>query len=139
MSEDTRRYCSPFASDPSLGLKIGRFLDNVFQNFCTDSFVFDRDPIWAAHRGLVYQFQDQVNNFFNKVRTGIVPEILLPQSLMSKGQKATNENGGCAGSKAAKGTKTKGRPEPNPEAKEEWNIPAGKKFGDYFSPTCNKL
>jgi hypothetical protein len=50
MSEDTRQYRPLFASDPSLGVKIGRFLDNVFQNFCSDlaDFLFDRDPIRSS-------------------------------------------------------------------------------------------
>jgi hypothetical protein len=43
-------YRHLFASDPTLGIKIGRLLDNVFQNFCGDlaEHIFDRDPIQSA-------------------------------------------------------------------------------------------
>jgi hypothetical protein len=35
--------------------------------------------------------------------------------------------------------KTKGKLDLNPKAKEEWGIPTGKKFGNYFSPAKTKL
>jgi hypothetical protein len=58
---------------------------------------------------------------------------------MNKGNGAVDDSGAYTG-KPAKSTKTtKGGPEPNPEAKEEWSIPTGKKFGDFFSPAKNDL
>jgi hypothetical protein len=117
-------------------------LDNVFQNFCSDfaDFIFDRDPIQAVRRRLEYRFYDQVTNFFNGIRNGVVPSILLPQSLTKKAQGSTKENGGSGGAIIkTKTQKTKGKPDLNPEAKEEWCVPAGKKFGDYFSPASKDL
>jgi hypothetical protein len=141
MSEDTRRYRPLFASDPILGVKIGQFLDKVFQNFCSDlaDFSFDRDLIRSARRRLEYRFQDQVNSFFNGIRNGVGPVVLLPQSLTSpRGYGAADESGGNGGIKS-KTPKTKGKAEANPEAKPEWGIPTGKKFGDFFSPAKGDL
>ena len=43
IQEQAVRYRPLFMSDPTLGIKIGRFLDNVFQNFCLDfsDYIFD--------------------------------------------------------------------------------------------------
>jgi hypothetical protein len=143
MSADTRRYRPLFAADPSLGVKVGRFLDNVFQNFCSDlaDFSFDRDPIRSARRRLEYRFQDQITSFFNGIRNGVVPVVLLPQSPTSppRGNGAGHESGGGHIGTKSKSTKTKGKAEPNPEAKPEWCIPAGRKFGDFFSPAKSEL
>jgi hypothetical protein len=117
-------------------------LDNVFQNFCSDfaDFIFDRDPIRSARRRLEYRFQDQVTNFFNGIRNGVVPTVLLPQSLMNKRKGgATDESGGHVPSTSKKAPRTKGKPDSNPEAKAEWGVPEGKNFGDYFSPARNDL
>jgi hypothetical protein len=70
-------------ADATLGVKIGRFLDNVFQNFCANlsEYIFERDPLPSARRGFEYRFEDQVQSFFNGIRNGIVPAVLLPKSL----------------------------------------------------------
>jgi hypothetical protein len=47
MSTDRRRYRPLFTVDPAMGIKIGRFLDNLFQNFCNDlaEFAFEQEPL----------------------------------------------------------------------------------------------
>jgi hypothetical protein len=67
IQEQAVRYRPLFLSDPTLGIKIGRFLDNVFQNFCLDfsDHIFKRDPIRSARRCLEYRLEDQVQSFFN--------------------------------------------------------------------------
>jgi hypothetical protein len=140
ITENKKRYRPLFDTDPSLGVKIGRFLDNVFQNFCSDlsEQIFDDDPIKSARRRLEYRFEDQVRSFFNGIRNGVVPSILLPASLTptSSVTGATEDSGRGDTKKAdSKKTKSKGNPVVNPEIKAEWRIPPGKRFGDFFSPS----
>ncbi len=139
IQEQAVRYRPLFLSDPTLGIKIGRFLDNVFQNFCLDfsEFIFERDPIRSARRRLEYRFEDQVQSFFNGIRNGVVPSILLPESLTPNSSITglTDDSGNHHGppGKKAQG-KGKGKPEGNPEVMPAWRVPPGKRFGDFFSP-----
>jgi hypothetical protein len=124
---------------PSLGVKIGRFLDNIFQNFCLDLLeqIFAEDPIKSMRRRLEYRLEDQVQSFFDGIRNGVVPSILLPASLKRTSLvMGTTEDLGQGDSKTAdsKKTKSKGKPELNPKIQAGWRIPPGKRFGDFFSP-----
>jgi hypothetical protein len=138
IQEQAVRYRPLFRSDPTLGIKIGRFLDNVFQNFCLDfsDYVFDRDPIRSARRRLEFRFEDQVQSFFNGIRNGVVPSILLPESLTPNSSVTgmTEESGSGATPGKAKQGKGKGKLETNPEVPADCRIPPGKRFGDFFSP-----
>jgi hypothetical protein len=144
IQEQSVRYRPLFLSDPTLGIKIGRFLDNIFQNFCLDfsDYIFTKDPIRSARRRLEYRFEDQVQNFFNGIRNGIVPSILLPESLTPNssitGLTEESVPPGAASSSKAK-PKPKGKAELNPEVRPAWRIPPGKRFGDYFSPSRSDL
>jgi hypothetical protein len=135
IQEQSVRYRPLFVADPTLGIKIGRFLDNVFQNFCSDlaEYVFDKDPVRASRRKLEYRFEDQVQSFFNGIRNGVVPSILLPESLTPNSSITGEDFSTGTGTSKAK-AQGKGKVEKNPEIKVCWKIPAGKKFGDFFSP-----
>jgi hypothetical protein len=139
--EQSVRYRPLFTTDPTLGIKIGRYLDNVFQNFCADlaEYVNDRDPLRSSRRRLEYRFEDEIQSFFSGIRNGVVPTILLPESLTpnSSVTGATDESGSKGGKPKQSSGPTgqgKGKVEPNPEAQTEWRIPPGKRFGDFFSP-----
>ena len=138
IQEQAVRYRPLFMSDPTLGIKIGRFLDNVFQNFCLDfsDYIFDRDPIRSARRRIEYRFEDQVQSFFNGIRNGVVPSILLPESLTPSSSVTglTEESGAGATPGKVKPGKGKGKLEANPEVPADCWIPPGKRFGDFFSP-----
>jgi hypothetical protein len=85
MSSDRRRYRPLFMVDPAMGIKIGRFLDNLFQNFCNDlaEYAFEKEPLRRAKRKLEFTMGDQVTRFFEDIRGGVVPSVLLPESLTS--------------------------------------------------------
>jgi hypothetical protein len=145
--EQAVRYQPLFVANPTLGIKIGRYLDNVFQNFCSDvaEYVHDKDPIRGARRKLEFFFEDQVQNFFSRIRNGVVPTILLPELLTPN----SSVTGGTEDSSIRSAGKKKqppgppgpgkGQVETNPEVKPEWRIPPGKRFGDFFSPVRSDL
>jgi hypothetical protein len=139
ITENKKRYRPLFDTDPSLGVKIGRFLDNVFQNFCSDlsEQIFADDPLKTTRRRLKYQFEDQVQSFFNGIRNGVVPSILLPASLtLTSSVTGTTEDSGRGDSKKdSKKWKSKGKQEVNPEIQAGWRILPGKRFGNFFSPS----
>jgi hypothetical protein len=135
---ENKKWCRPlFDTDLSLGVKIGRFLDNLFQNFCSDlsEQIFADDPIKTTRRRLEYRFEDQVRSFFNEIRNGDVPFILLPASLTptSSVTGTTEDSGRGESMKDSKKSKSNGKQEVNPEIQTGWRIPPGKKFGDFFS------
>jgi hypothetical protein len=49
-SKDKRRYHPLFMVDLSMGIQIGRYLDDIFQNFCIDlpNYAFEKEPIKRA-------------------------------------------------------------------------------------------
>lgn len=62
-SSDRRRYWPLFTVDPAMGIKIGQFLDNLFQNFCNNlaKLTFDQEPLRKAKRKLKFTMNNQVN------------------------------------------------------------------------------
>ena len=140
MSEDKRRYRPLFTVDPSMGIRIGRYLDNIFQNFCIDlsDYAFKKEPIKRSQRRLEYAMSDNVSRFFDDVRGGIVPSVLLPESLTSSG----STHSGITDDSSGKSSRNSGGKKPaaqervlNSGADEECKIPKGRRFGDYFTPS----
>jgi hypothetical protein len=131
--------------DPAMGIKIGRFLDNLFQNFCNDlaEFAFEREPLQKAKQRLKFTMDDRVNQFFEDICGGVVPTVLLPESLTSTSlfhSRLTEDS-----SKSSKNTKEAKKMAAaalavvervvNGEADESCKIPKSKKFGDFFTPS----
>ncbi len=79
---------------------------------------------------------------FNGIRNGIVPSILLPESLTPSssvtGMTEESANQGTSSSTKKKSS-PKGKAELNPEVRPEWRIPPGKRFGNFFSPSRSDL
>ena len=59
-------YHPLFATDPLMGVKIGRFLDNIFQNFVGDfsEYIYERRPIGSARAELRGRMAGDVKSFF---------------------------------------------------------------------------
>jgi hypothetical protein len=85
MSVDRRRYSPLFTVDPSLGIKTGQFIDKLFQNFCNDlaEYSSELNLIQKARNRLEFSMDNKVSCFFGDIRSGIVPSVLLPESLTS--------------------------------------------------------
>ena len=82
---DRRRYHPLFTVDPAMGIKIGRLLDNIFQNLCNNlvEFAFDRDPLRRARKKLEFMMDNRVSRFFEDIWGRVVPTVLLPRLLTS--------------------------------------------------------
>ena len=84
---------------------------------------------------------DNVARFFDDVRGGIVPSVLLPESLTANGSihsRITNDSsGGRSGRNPSGGGRKPALPERvlNPATDPACKIPPGKRFGDYFTPS----
>jgi hypothetical protein len=144
MSKDKRRYRPLFTVDPSMGIRIGRCLDNIFQNFCIDlsNYAFKKEPIKRAQRRLEYAMSEIVSRFFDDVRGGIIPSVLLPESLTTSG----SIHSGITNDSSGKSSQNSGGKKPaiqervlNTNADEECKIPKGQRFGDYFTSSCADL
>lgn len=142
MSEDKRRYRPLFTVDPTMGIRIGRYLDNIFQNFCIDlaDYAFESEPIKRAQRRLEYGMGDKVARFFDDVRGGIVPSVLLPESLTAAGSGSTHsaitdDSSGRSSQKSGRKGSLVPERVTNPEADEECKIPKGRRFGEFFTPS----
>jgi hypothetical protein len=151
MSADRRRYRPLFTVDPSMGIKIGRFLDNLFQNFCSDlaEYASDRNALQKVRRRLEFSMDQKVTRFFEDIRGGIVPSVLLPESLTaasgsfhSRLTEDSSQSGTKKAKKAAAAAATASATVErvvNEEMEEGCRLPKAKRFGDFFTPSKNEL
>jgi hypothetical protein len=116
-----------------MGVKIGRFLDNIFQNFLTDFaiHIYDRKPIKKAQYHLQGRIMEgEVHTFFRSIQNGIVlmvvlPETLTPNGSVTSGLTSTDESTMSGTKKAAKNDASKADSR-NTELDEAVKLPKGK-------------
>ena len=146
-----RSYRSAFqnmqAADHLFVVRVAYFLDRVFQDFINDlgsNRVAGDLPgsIAAAKSELEKEQTNLIHAILGQVKVGVAPPIQLPASLLSSKirmdvdtlasprtpTKAKKDN-------AANGTDRDGIEKPHKltAVKEEWTLPKGKAYGDYFN------
>ena len=145
---DRRVFLSWLQNDKLLPVKFGFLLDKAFQNFVADfsEHVSETNPIRAArHAGLQRSMTDEIRTALGGFRSGAMPNLVLPSSLT--GGTGPDE---AATSGPATGTSTGGDVKQeatqsarwwsvNPAPVQEWSIPKGKTYGDFFDPRVEEL
>jgi hypothetical protein len=143
ISVQSIRYRPLFATDPLMGVKIGRFLDNIFQNFVGDfsEYIYERRPIGSARAELRGRMAGDVKSFFKSIRNGIVPSVVLPATLtpaVSVSSGITDDSSRGSGAQKSR-QEAPGKQDRNDEVAESVKLPAGKRFGDFFTPSRSDL
>jgi hypothetical protein len=132
IEENYSDYRSAFRSDPFLGIRMGYFLDRIFQRFLDKlvTYVHRSHPLRSAARELRGFQKDEVNRVFSNIGSGVFPNIPLPMSLTMGtiqplpplGNPPTfDDNKGMGGDQGT-----------NRDVVPAWGIPQGKRFSDFF-------
>jgi hypothetical protein len=137
IEENYSDYRSAFRADPFLGIRMGYFLDRVFQRFLDKlvQHVHKKRPLRSAARDLKGFQKEEVNRVFANMGSGVFPNIPLPMSLAGGSPpplppiSRPGGNPPTFGGNFGGNTKTE---EVNQGAVSAWAIPPGKKYSDFF-------
>jgi hypothetical protein len=139
ISMQSIQYHPLFATGPLMGVNIGRFLDDIFQNFVGDflEYLYEEKLIQRARAELQGRMTSDVKSFFKSIQNGIVPSVVLPKTLIPG---VSILSGMTDDSFRGLGlTKTRqeapGKQDRNDKVVESVKLPKGKKFGDFFTPS----
>jgi len=139
LKRHARRAIQAAAGDSLFPTKFLYLLDCVFQNFCSKMTRYStyKDPLREARRDdmdrYVRKELDSALSDFERTGSTLnlqLPMILQPKKGISPKAKVTNPNE----EKGSPVRKEKEEPwhRENPDKVAEWQLPADKKFGDYF-------
>jgi hypothetical protein len=130
-----------------MGIQIGRFLDNLFQNFCNDlaEYAFNKEPLRRAKRKLEFTMGDRVTRFFEDIWGGVVPSVILPESLTSSHSfhSKITEDSSKSSKKSKKAAAAAAVADIERVTSDKTDVacrlPKSKKFGDFFTPSKTEL
>ena len=132
-------FRAAFIVDKAMGVKISYFLDRVFQEFATDLCLFagEENPLRSASPSLRGRQRNTVLTTLGPLRYGIKPTIALPPGLLQSRQ--SSSNGNPTSRSPSNDDVNGGRNGEAPRIKsvtppDDWKIPRGKNFGDFFNP-----
>jgi hypothetical protein len=135
IEENYSDYRSAFRADPFLGIRIGYFLDRVFQRFLDKlvHYVHKKKPLRSASKELKGFQKEEVNRVFSNMGSGVFPNIPLPMSLSAGAPPPLPPISRPSGSPPKFGGETKTTSDGiNRGAVPAWAIPSGKSFSDFF-------
>jgi hypothetical protein len=143
ISMQSIRYCPLFATDPLMGVKIGRFLNNIFQNFVGDlsEYLYKWKPIKSTRAELRGQMTSNVKSFFKSIRNGIMRSVVLPKTLTPGVSilSGMTDNSSRGSGLTKTWQEAPGKQDRNAEVIDLVRLPKGKKFGDFFTPSRSDL
>jgi hypothetical protein len=144
IQRDRRIFKNLLQADPQFAVKFAYLLDRVFQNFIDKlgNFYQVRDPIRRAKRSLKYSQSEQIKRAMIGYEVGTIPNLLLPSSLRVESKvdhiqrdpsnkKERTKEKDIPKSRADQVKKTD-LPSENPGLEQDWKLPEGKRYKDYF-------
>jgi hypothetical protein len=142
-----------FAHDPLLGVKIAYLLDRIFQEFIrvlcyhrSKAEELGKSTIKIARKELAKEQQLNVREALGPVKFGIMPVIQLPACLATpsprpKEAPSRHESREPPSPKSPATERDKqqrggvaNKPDVNDAMREEWRLPTGKSYRDFFHP-----
>jgi hypothetical protein len=144
------------AKDDRFSIKVAYLLDRIFQSF-VNQLARHRSsptPIRSAKRRLKNLQEDDVNEALRQIRFGIAPAIHLPASISDPSSSSprqtdrsnrtddrsnrtddrSNRPDDRKKSAASLSDRAARKPESNSNVIEDWKVPTGKRYGDFFNP-----
>jgi hypothetical protein len=136
IEENYSDYRSAFLADPFLGIRMGYFLDRVFQRFLDKlvQYVHKKRPLRSAAKELKGFQREEVNRVFANMGSGVFPNIPLPRSLSGGAPPQLPPISRPSGSPPNfdKSAKKGDANRVNHGAVSAWALPVDKTYADFF-------